>query len=156
MRRSQGGRLALPLIALAVSVLSMSVLAETHLSRDAAIAMVKKGVAAIRTDRHKALIDISDKTNPTWHQDELYLSVYGLDGVVRAHGANTKMVGKNLSALKDIDGKPFIKERLELARTRGAFWQEYKFTNPETRRIEPKRMYCERVADLVVCGGIYQ
>ena len=35
---------------------------------------------------------------------DLYLVVYGLDGVVHAHGANEKMIGKNLIDLKDVDG----------------------------------------------------
>ena len=87
---------------------------------------------------------------------DLYLVVYGLDGTVRAHGANEKMVGKNLIDLKDVDGKAFVKERVELAQAKGTFWQGYKFTNPTSKKIEPKSMYCERVEDMVVCGGIYK
>ncbi len=37
-----------------------------------------------------------------------------------------------------------------------SFWQEYKFTDPMTHKIEPKQMYCERLDDAVVCGGIYK
>jgi signal transduction histidine kinase len=65
------------------------------------------------------------------------------------------MIGKNLIDLKDIDGKAFVKERVELGKTKPSFWQEYKFTNPENKKIEPKIMYCERQAETVVCGGIY-
>ena len=81
--------------------------------------------------------------------------VYKLDGTVAAHGANAKMVGKNLIELKDIDGKAFVKERVDMAKSKASFWQEYKFTNPETKKIEPKAMYCEKLNDTVVCGGIY-
>ena len=28
--------------------------------------------------------------------------------------------------------------------------------NPVTHTVEPKAMYCERLADTVVCGGVYQ
>jgi len=55
-----------------------------------------------------------------------------------------------------IDGKLFVKERVELARTKGTFWQDYKFTNPVTKKIEPKAMYCEKLDDAVVCGGVYK
>jgi signal transduction histidine kinase len=82
--------------------------------------------------------------------------VYGLDGTVRAHGANEKMVGKNLIGLKDITGKAFVQERVDLAKSKGTFWQDYQFTNPETKKIEPKAMYCERLDETVVCGGIYK
>ena len=34
-------------------------------------------------------------------------------------------------------------------------WQEYKFTNPVSKKIEPKVMYCEKLAETAVCGGVY-
>ncbi len=121
-----------------------------------ATAMVKKGVAFIKANgKEKAWAEISDKNGPFIDRD-LYLVVYGLDGVVHAHGANAKMIGKNLIDLKDIDGKAFVKERVELAKSKGTFWQDYKFTNPVSKKIEPKSMYCEKLDDAVVCGGIYK
>ena len=62
-------------------------------------------------------------------------------------------VGKNLIGLKDIDGKEFVKERVELAKAKGTFWQDYKFTNPVSKKVEPKAMYCEKLDETVVCGG---
>ena len=56
----------------------------------------------------------------------------------------------------DVELKAFVKERMELAHTKASFWQDYKFTNPETKKIEPKSMYCEKLEDSVVCGGIYK
>ena len=57
--------------------------------------------------------------------------------------------------VKDPDGKLFIKERGELARQQSSFWQNYKFMNPATKKIEPKEMYCERLNETAVCGGVY-
>ena len=121
-----------------------------------ATAMVKKGVAAIKAGgKDKVYGEITAK-NAQWVDRDLYLVVYGLDGTVRAHGANEKMVGKNLIDLKDVDGKAFVKERVELAQAKGTFWQDYKFTNPVSKKIEPKTMYCEKLDDSVVCGGVYK
>jgi cytochrome c len=144
--------------AIALSVMTGSVwAAEGGATKEDAVAMVKKGVAAIKSGgADKTYAEFGDKANTTWHHHDLYLVVYGLDGVVRAHGANAKMVGKNLIELKDIDGKAFVKERVDMAKTHGTFWQDYKFTNPETKKIEPKSMYCEKLDDTVVCGGIYK
>jgi cytochrome c len=125
-------------------------------SKDEAVAMVKKGVAFVKTNgKDKGYAEISNKKGQFIDRD-LYLVVYGLDGTVFAHGANEKQVGRNLIDLKDIDGKLFVKERVELAQKQPSFWQEYKFTNPVTRKIEPKEMYCERLDDVVVCGGVYK
>jgi signal transduction histidine kinase len=121
-----------------------------------ATAMVKKGVAFIKANgKDKGYAEISNKSGQFKHQD-LYLVVYGLDGTVLAHGANEKMIGKNLIDLKDVDGKAFVRERVELGKAKASFWQDYKFTNPETKKIEPKTMYCERLDETVVCGGIYK
>ena len=121
-----------------------------------ATAMVKKGVAFIKASgKDKGYAEVSNKQGQFIDRD-LYLVVYGLDGTVRAHGANEKMIGKNLIELKDVDGKPFVKERVELAQSKGTFWQDYKFTNPVSKKIEPKQMYCEKLDDAVVCGGIYK
>jgi cytochrome c len=126
-------------------------------TKEEAVAMVKKGVAAIKSGgADKTYAEISDKGNGAWHKEDLYLTVYALDGTVKAHGANAKMIGKNLIELKDIDGKAFVKERMDLAKAHANFWQDYKFTNPETKKIEPKSMYCEKLDETVVCGGIYK
>ena len=130
--------------------------AATNASKDEAVAMVKKGVAFIKANgKDKGYAEITSKTSQFKHQD-LYLVVYGMDGTVFAHGANDKMVGKNLIDLKDVDGKAFVKERVEMAKTKASFWQDYKFTNPENKKVEPKAMYCERLDETVVCGGIYK
>ena len=52
---------------------------------------------------------------------------------VLAHGQNPKMVGKELIDLRDPDGKEFVKERVDLARSKGKFWHDYKFTDPLTQ-----------------------
>jgi signal transduction histidine kinase len=135
---------------------AVGVHAQTKATAAEATAMVKKGVAFAKANgKEKTYAEISNKAGQFIDRD-LYLTVYGLDGTVRAHGANEKMIGKNLIDLKDIDGTPFVKERMELAKTKGTFWQDYKFTNPTTKKIEPKSMYCEKLDDSVLCGGIYK
>lgn len=133
-----------------------AVVAADRATAKEAEAMVKKGVAHIKANpREKAMADIMNKKGEFVDRD-LYLTVYSLDGVCLAHGANEKMVGKNNIAMKDMDGKEFFRERFELAKVKQSFWQDYKFVDPLTRKIEPKSMYCERAGELVVCGGIYK
>jgi len=148
---------SLAAITLAAFTFSAHVVAkEGHATADEASAMVKKGVAFIKANgKEKGYAEISNKAGQFIDRD-LYLVVYGLDGTVHAHGANEKMIGKNLIELKDVDGKAFVKERVELGQSKGNFWQDYKFTNPVTKKIEPKSSYCEKLNDAVVCGGIYK
>ena len=125
-------------------------------TKEEAVAMVQKAVAAIKSEGpEKAYAEISNPSGKFVDRD-LYIVVYGLDGMVLAHGANASRVGTNQIDDKDPDGKAFVKERVELAKQQPSFWQTYKFMNPVTKKVEPKQMYCERLAETAVCGGIYQ
>lgn len=152
----QQQRLTRAVLGAVLSAVAFVAAASDHASADEATAMVKKGVAFMKANgKDKAYTAISTKGGQFSDRD-LYLTVYGMDGTVKAHGANEKMIGKNLIDLKDVDGKAFVKERVDLASSKPTFWQDYKFTNPVSKKIEPKSMYCERVDDVIVCGGIYK
>lgn len=145
-------------LALAAALAPTLATADTKATAAEATAMVKKGVAAIKAagkDHDKLYTEVTAKDGK-WADRDLYLVIYSLDGTVKAHGANAKLVGNNLMDMLDIDGKPYIKERIELAKSKGSFWQDYKFTNPTSKKIEPKSMYCEKVDELVACAGIYK
>jgi signal transduction histidine kinase len=130
--------------------------AATGATKDEAVAMVKKAVATIKAEGpDKAYKEIDDR-NGQFVDRDLYIVVYGMDGMVLAHGADAKRIGTNQMNDKDADGKEFVKERIELAKTHDSFWQSYKFMNPVTKTVEPKQMYCERLEQTVVCGGVYQ
>ena len=119
-------------------------------------AMVKKAVAYLKANgKDKAFAEFSNPKGRFVDRD-LYVAVYDLKGKCLAHGANRTMIGKDLINMKDTDGKAFVKERIELAKTKDKFWQDYKFMNPVSKAIEPKSMYCERVEDIIVACGTYK
>jgi cytochrome c len=148
--------LASPFLALLLALAVPAHAADGGATKAEAEAMVKKGVAYLKANGADKFFDEINKHNAQWINKDLYLVAYGMDGTAHAHGANSKMIGKNLIDIKDVDGKAFVKERVDLAKAKGAFWQKYKFVNPETKAIEPKIVYCERVDETVVCGGIYE
>jgi cytochrome c len=141
--------------AASAALMAGSAWAAERATKDEAMAMVKKAVTFIKEQGpEKAYAEISNKAGRFVDRD-LYIVVYGLDGKVLAHGANEKLIGTDQSAAKDVDGKPYVKERIELARKGAPFWQDYKFMNPVTKTVEPKQMYCERLGETAVCGGVY-
>jgi signal transduction histidine kinase len=125
-------------------------------TRQQAQAMVQKAVAAIRQEGVSKIYSEITARSSRFVDGDLYVVVYGLDGMVLAHGANERLVGQDLSEAVDVDGKAFVKERMDLARKQASFWQDYKFVNPVTRKIDPKQMYCERLEETAVCAGIYR
>jgi signal transduction histidine kinase len=119
-------------------------------------ALVGKAVNHIKTaGNEKAYADFTGKKTG-WVNGDLYVVVYDLSGKVLAHGQNAKQVGLDLIGMQDADGKEFVKERVELSKSKGKFWHDYKFTDPVTKKILPKSMYCEKLEDTAVCSGIYK
>jgi cytochrome c len=123
---------------------------------DEAVAMVKKATAFLKANgRDKGFAEISNPKGRFVDRD-LYVTVYDMSGTCLAHGFNQKMVGKNMLDLKDPDGKAFIKERSETAKTRDQFWIDYRYINPATKQLGNKSMYTEKFGDVLVSCGIYK
>jgi signal transduction histidine kinase len=119
-------------------------------------AMVKKAIAFYKANgQEKAFAEISNPTGQ-FVKDDLYVFVYDMKGKCVAHGFNQKMVGKDLIDLKDADGKFFVKERVEIAKTKGKGWQDYMFTNPTNKKLEHKTAYVEKVDDFIFGCGAYK
>jgi cytochrome c len=143
--------------AFAIAIVSLQVQAqdEKRASRAEAQAMVKKAIDYYsKNGREKALAEFS-KSPGLFVDRDLYVTVYTLQGDALAH-INPKMVGKNMLDLRDPDGKFLIKERMEAAAKGSSGWQDYKFFNPASKKIEPKEMYWEKHDKLVFASGAYK
>ncbi len=143
----------------AALLLSLSVFnaaaASDRASEPEAEAMVKKAIQYYdKVGRDKALAEFQKSPGPFVDRD-LYVTVYTMDGVALSH-INPKMVGKNMMELRDADGKYHIRERLEAAKTGTSGWQDFKFYNPVSKKIEPKRMFWEKHDGIVFACGAYK
>ncbi|MBS1169371.1 MAG: putative Methyl-accepting chemotaxis protein [Burkholderiaceae bacterium] len=125
-------------------------------TKDEAAALVKKAIEQIKEQgRDAAFTEISNPLGRFTDRD-LYVVVYDLSGKNLAHGANPKLIGQNLIDSKDGDGKPYVRERIDIIRNHGKGWQDYTFLNPVSKNMEPKSMYLEQHEDLIVGCGIYK
>ncbi|MFL6660172.1 MAG: cache domain-containing protein [Massilia sp.] len=124
---------------------------------DEASALVKKGIAYLKANGpEKAYAAFNDPKGEFVDRD-LYLFVFDMSGKTLAHGANKKLLDKNLIALKDADGKPFIQEFIDVANKKGHGWVDYKWPHPQTKAIENKSSYVEKLPDGTLIGvGIYK
>jgi signal transduction histidine kinase len=86
----------------------------------------------------------------------MYVFAYDLTATVLAHPVNPKLIGKNLLDVPDAEGKLFRKEIVELAKTKGTGWVDYKYKNPQTNTIESKTTYFMKEGDIILCCGIYK
>ena len=130
--------------------------AAEHGTRDEAVAMVQKAMTYLKQNgREKAFAEINNRQGQFVDRD-LYVVVYDMNGKNIAHGGNTKMVGKDLIDMKDVNNKPFMRERIEIVKAKGKGWQDYVFANPASGMMESKSMYIEKFEDLIIGCGIYK
>jgi signal transduction histidine kinase len=80
-----------------------------------------------------------------------------MDGTVVGHGVNASLIGKKMIDVKDPKGKYLIKAFIEKANKPGASgWVDYHWTNPVTKKVEPKESYFVRVDDVIIQAGYYK
>jgi signal transduction histidine kinase len=124
--------------------------------KGAAKALVKKAAAYVKYQgKEKAIAEIS-KPRGMFDRGEMYVFAYDLQGVMVAHPKNPTLIGKNLIAVPDNDGKMFRKEIVEKAKTKGSGWVDYVYLNPETNELEHKTTYLQKVGDIILCCGAYR
>jgi cytochrome c len=142
--------------ALVATLLPLAAVAEEYATTKDAEMMVHRAVAFLKKGgREKAFAAFSDP-NGQFRFRDLYVMVYDLNGVCVAHGAKKERIGKDHSGEKDADGKLFVKERIEIAKKAGKGWQEYKFQNPVSKRVEDKVAYLELADGVIVMSGAYK
>lgn len=130
--------------------------ADQPASKDEAVAIVKKAIGYIRQNgKEKALAEFSKPQGP-FVDRELYIAVLDLNGVMLAHGANPKLVGKSLLDIKDVHGKAFVREQVEVAKNKGSGWVDFEWVNPVSKKMEPRSVYLERMDDYFVLSGVYR
>ncbi|MFZ6734184.1 cache domain-containing protein [Undibacterium sp. Ji42W] len=138
-----------------LGLMNFPALAAEHGNANEAKAMVQKAIDAMKKHGVEATVAEINKRDGQYQDRDLYVVVYDMNGKNLAH-LNPKMVGKEMFDLTDVDGKFFIRERIELVKAKGKAWQDYKFVNPKTKQIEPKSMDVEKFESVIVGCGIYK
>ena len=146
------------LILATLSILPAQAATSEFGTKDEAVAMVKRAQEMFKKDGAEATFKaISDPANKDFHDRDLYVYVYNLQGVCVAHGARPALIGKNLLDLKDQDGNYLIRAHVEIAKGPGSGWVSYKWPNPITNKIEDKTSYVEKMGDDYFVGvGVYR
>lgn len=126
----------------ALSGLSLmgTALAQERGTKEEAIAMTKAAFEHIKkVGAEKAYKDFThDKAS--WTKKDLYVMVYDSKGVALAHGANDKIVGKDMSAIKDGAGNPLLPALIATA-AKGGGWYDYDWPDPLTKKLASKSTY---------------
>ena len=128
-------------------------------SSQEAIALVKKTIEFYKKNGAEKTYAAINAQNPEFKQKDLYIFSGPVknSALLTSHGANLKMLGKDMTQLKDADGVFIFKKVSEVAQSKdGKGWIDYKWPNTISKEIEPKSTYIERVDDVYFACGIYK
>jgi len=144
---------------LAMFVATPALAADEHGTSQEAISLVKKTIDYYKKNGGEKTYAAINSQSSEFKFKDLYVFAAPIKsgGVLSAHGANPKLVGKDLSELKDADGNFITKRMVEVAQSKeGKGWVDYKWPNPVTKEIQQKSTYVERVDDIYFACGIYK
>ena len=150
-------KIALRIIGLAAAMaLSTTAFAQEVGTAAEAQTLVKKAIAHYKAaGKDKACADFAAAGE--YQFKDLYVFVQQLDGNMICHGKNPALNGKNLTSLKDSDGVAFVAQFIDLVKTKGSGWVDYKWVNAGTKKIEPKSSYVEKGdGETFIGAGIYK
>lgn len=117
-----------------------------------AVALVKSVIIAMKSQGKQKTLD---EVNAGKFVDrDLYVAVVKTDGISMGTN-NPRILGKNVLALKDADGKAFVKMTIDEISLHGKGWIDYKWVDPVSQTIVAKSTYGEKFEDLIVTCGIY-
>lgn len=104
--------------------------------------------------REAAFEQIEDRDGPFVDHD-LYVFVFGPERKIVAHGGDPELVGTPAAELEDVDGVPFGELFMDEAKKDGV-WIDYKWRDPATGEVLPKRSWVVLHDGYVFGAGIYE
>jgi hypothetical protein len=117
--------------------------------------LIEKAKIFLQTVGEKIAFAEISKPAGAFVEDEKYLFVLDLNGIMLAHGENQDFVGLDFNSVKDLEGRNFIREIIETANEKGHGTVKYIWFHPLTRRYENKVVYFEKMDSIIICSGIY-
>lgn len=150
-------RRSLATLALAACI-ALPCFAEDRGTKDEAIALSNAPFEHIKkVGEAKAFADFtSDKAK--WTNKDLYVFVFDNKGTFLAHGANDKLVGRDMSNMKDANGKGIFPAMVDMVKTKNIGWVDYEWAHPQTKRVEGKSSYVRKTpgGEGLIGVGIYR
>jgi cytochrome c len=124
---------------------------------DAKMLAEKAAAYAKANGRDKAIAEIGNPKGQ-FVKGDIYVTLHDTNGLFVANPVNPKLNGQNHMELKDASGKAFVKECIEIVKTKGSGWITYSWTNPATKKVQAKKAWVQKVegTDLYTLCGVWQ
>jgi cytochrome c len=118
--------------------------------------MLTKAATYLKAQGKEKAFNEFCNTKGQFRKGEIYVFVIDMKADILAHGCKRNMIGKGSFDLMDPDGKYFLKEIVDVAKSKESGWVNYKWTNPMTKKVERKTTYFQKMDDVILCSGAYR
>jgi len=123
-------------------------------NRQVTVDLVRKGYTFMkRSGKSAAAEEFTDRTNDEYRYGDIYLVVYDMKGKCIANGGNSELVGRDMWDARDEDGRYYLREIIEEAKTVGSGWSTFK------RNKSYMSVYFEKIElgidTFVIGAGLY-
>jgi len=127
-------------------------------TKDECVAKCKEAAKMVNEKGLDAAIAEINKKDGQFVWKDSYVFLMDLDGKMLAHPVSPGMIGKDHTGLTDKAGKLFIKEFVDVAKSKGEGWVSYMWPKPGVDTPVKKITYIYRVPgkNLLVGAGIYE
>ena len=154
------------LVVMASVVLAVSVMAQSAV-KDECVALCKDAAKFINEKGlYPAVAEINNKEGK-FVTKNTSVFMMDLEGHLLAHPFNPQFIGRDITGVKDTNGKLFNQESITIAKTKGEGWTTYMYPTPEEskkptpwkEKISSKKLsFVYRVPgkDLVVIAGYFE
>ena len=120
--------------------------------------VVNNAAELVEANGKEAFTALRDKTGPFVFMDT-YVFVDNLNGIELVNPAQPSMEGKNLIDVKDVKGKPVVRELIDAASKKGRAWVDYYWYKPGENTPGLKHTYVRKVKHgketYIVGAGLY-
>ena len=161
--RQKGGimkKLTVLTVVLAMTLALVGIgLAQDLATKDECVAKTKEAAALFKDKgMEEALKVLNDKAGPFVWKDSYVFALNLDDNKVIAHPVTPTLLGTDPMALKDVNGKMFFAEFVNVAKDKGEGWVDYMWPKPGDKTPVPKVTYVYKVPDfpVAVAAGIYE
>jgi signal transduction histidine kinase len=117
-------------------------------------ALVARAIAAYDAEGKHAFRRMTVPA-PEFRDRDLYVFVIGPDHRTVAHGGDASLLGEDVTANVDPDGRHFGREFVEKASESGT-WVDYKVLDPQSGKVLPKSSWIVLHDGYIFGAGIYK
>jgi cytochrome c len=124
-------------------------------SPDEVHALVERAAEYVRVHgRQQAFVDFN-RPDGGFVDGDLYVFCDDAAGINLANGGNPNLVGRNLAAVRDSEGKLPALDLYHMTQAKGQGWYDFLWPNPATGRVERKVVFAVRIDDQTFCASGY-